>query len=126
MCMLQHFPSAKTEFLSQVWDDSIIETSEKRSYDSNTEGLINAIQKNITTTWADQVKTWETCSRNMTACPDIYATESIKAACNWAYKGVSEGSVLEDDYFLSRLPIVNMRLAQGGVRLAATLNRVFG
>ena len=31
-----------------------------------------------------------------------------------------------DDYFKSRLPIVNLRLAQGGVRLAATLNRIFG
>lgn len=31
-----------------------------------------------------------------------------------------------DAYFLSRLPIVNLRLAQGGVRLAATLNRIFG
>jgi len=30
-----------------------------------------------------------------------------------------------DDYFLSRFPIVNLRLAQGGVRLAATLNRIF-
>lgn len=31
-----------------------------------------------------------------------------------------------DDYFLSRLPIVEARLAQGGVRLAAILNRLFG
>lgn len=31
-----------------------------------------------------------------------------------------------DDYFLSRFPIVNLRLAQGGVRLAAILNRIFG
>ena len=30
-----------------------------------------------------------------------------------------------DEYFLSRYPIVNLRLAQGGVRLAATLNRIF-
>lgn len=34
--------------------------------------------------------------------------------------------VSADDYFLSRYPVVNMRLAQGGVRLAATLNRIFG
>nr|GEX42793.1 probable inactive purple acid phosphatase 1 [Tanacetum cinerariifolium] len=54
-----------------------------------------------------------------------YASEGIKAACNWAYKGVANDSVLRDEYFLSRLPIVNMRLAQGGVRLAATLNRIF-
>jgi len=30
-----------------------------------------------------------------------------------------------DEYFFSRFPIVNLRLAQGGVRLAATLNRIF-
>jgi hypothetical protein len=30
-----------------------------------------------------------------------------------------------DEYFLSRLPIVETRLAQGGVRLAAILNRLF-
>lgn len=33
---------------------------------------------------------------------------------------------IADDYFLSRLPIITFRLAQGGVRLAATLNRIFG
>lgn len=31
-----------------------------------------------------------------------------------------------DDYFASRLPIVARRIAQGGVRLAMILNRVFG
>ncbi|XP_024023254.1 endonuclease 2 [Morus notabilis] len=112
--------------LHHVWDDNIIETSEKRFYDSNLEELIEAIQQNITAEWADRVKGWETCGLNETACPDIYASEGIKAACAWAYRGVSEGSVLEDDYFLSRLPVVKMRLAQGGVRLAATLNRIFG
>jgi len=30
-----------------------------------------------------------------------------------------------DEYFLSRLPVVEKRLAQGGIRLAATLNRIF-
>ncbi|KAF9674080.1 hypothetical protein SADUNF_Sadunf10G0090600 [Salix dunnii] len=75
--------------------------------------------------WADLIPRWETCSLNKTACPDIYASEGIKAACDWAYKGATEGTVLEDDYFLSRLPIVKLWLAQGGVRLAATLNRIF-
>jgi len=31
-----------------------------------------------------------------------------------------------DDYFESRLPIVSRRIAQGGVRLAMFLNRIFG
>ncbi|PON70980.1 S1/P1 nuclease [Parasponia andersonii] len=30
-----------------------------------------------------------------------------------------------NEYFLSRLPVVERKLAQGGVRLAATLNRIF-
>ncbi|KAK3006104.1 hypothetical protein RJ639_017427 [Escallonia herrerae] len=110
----------------QVWDDNIIETADERFYDSNVDGLVDALQKNITNEWADQVQKWENCGGNKPTCPDIYASEGIKAACDWAYKGVSEDSVLKDDYFLSRLPIVNLRLAQGGVRLAATLNRIFG
>ncbi|XVF02236.1 hypothetical protein REPUB_Repub04eG0158600 [Reevesia pubescens] len=116
----------RKEVLHHVWDRNIIETAEERFYNSNVDAMVDAIQKNITSKWADQVKRWETCSFNKTACPDIYASEGIKAACDWSYKGVTEGSVLEDDYFLSRLPIVNWRLAQGGVRLAATLNRIFG
>lgn len=110
--------------LHHVWDNSIIETAEEKFYDSNVDKLINTLQTNITTVWANQAKAWEGCSK--TACPDAYAHEGIKAACDWAYKGVSNGTVLEDDYFLSRYPVVNMRLAQGGVRLAATLNRIFG
>ncbi|XP_010542169.1 PREDICTED: endonuclease 2 [Tarenaya hassleriana] len=109
----------------QIWDVNIIETAEENLYDSNVEEMIDAIQKNITTEWANQVKRWERCSKK-TACPDIYASEGIKAACDWAYKGVTEGETLEDEYFYSRLPIVNLRLAQAAVRLAATLNRIFG
>ncbi|KAI7745518.1 hypothetical protein M8C21_015306 [Ambrosia artemisiifolia] len=112
--------------LHHVWDDSIIETEEERFYGSNVETLTNAIETNITKVWGDQVQAWEKCSGNQKTCPNIYATEGIKAACNWAYKGAANGSVLEDEYFLSRLPIVNWRLAQGGVRLAANLNRIFG
>ncbi|KAK4399958.1 Endonuclease 2 [Sesamum angolense] len=121
----------RKEVLHHVWDSNIIETAEKRFYDSNVEELIDTLQKNITTVWSKQAKAWEACAK--TACPDTiqllsyrYASEGIKAACDWAYKGVEEGSVLDDDYFLSRLPVVNLRLAQGGVRLAATLNRIFG
>lgn len=111
--------------LHHVWDSNIIETAEERYYSSDTDGLVDAIQQNITNDWAEEVKGWETCSSTKPPCPDIYASESIAAACQWAYKGVSEGSVLEDPYFLSRLPTVNLRLAKGGVRLAATLNRIF-
>ncbi|KAI4369003.1 hypothetical protein MLD38_017498 [Melastoma candidum] len=115
----------RKQVLHHVWDDNIILTADERYYDSDIEGLVSALQQNISRVWADQVKEWESCSSGEAPCPDTYATESVKAACNWAYKGVSEGDVLEDDYFLSRVPVVYQRLAQAGVRLAATLNRIF-
>ncbi|KAJ4709928.1 Endonuclease [Melia azedarach] len=116
----------RKQVLHHVWDSNIIETAEERIYNSNVDEFIDAIRHNISTDWTDLVKKWENCNGNKTTCPDVYASEGIKAACDWAYKGASEGSVLEDEYFDSRLPIVKLRLAQGGVRLAATLNRIFG
>ncbi|XP_068462392.1 endonuclease 2-like isoform X2 [Phaseolus vulgaris] len=110
--------------LHHVWDVSIIETEVERFYD-DIDDLVNAIQKNITRAWADEVEEWENCRNDAISCPAIYASESAEDVCAWAYEGASEGSVLDDEYFLSRYPIVNLRLAQGGVRLAATLNRIF-
>ncbi|CAI9096182.1 OLC1v1032267C1 [Oldenlandia corymbosa var. corymbosa] len=112
--------------LHHVWDNNIIDTAEERYDDSDVTELIDAIQTNITLKGNYRVKTWEGCTTGNPPCPDVYATESIKAACNFAYKGVTEESVLEDPYFLTRVPIVYLRLAQGGVRLAATLNSIFG
>ncbi|XP_031500665.1 endonuclease 2-like isoform X2 [Nymphaea colorata] len=107
--------------LHHVWDDSLIETAVERFYGSDVESLLDEIQSNITGAWAGRIDGWEKCSRGVTACPDGYASESITAACNFAYKDVDE-----DDYFLSRLPTVYLRLAEAGVRLAATLNRALG
>ncbi|XP_056175650.1 endonuclease 4-like isoform X2 [Syzygium oleosum] len=75
--------------------------------------------------WSNDVPSWGDCAANNTVCPDPYASESVKLACKYAYRNATPGSTLTDDYFLSRLPIVEKRLAQAGVRLAAILNRVF-
>ncbi|XP_015887054.1 endonuclease 4 isoform X1 [Ziziphus jujuba] len=111
--------------LHHVWDTMIIDSALKTFYNSDLATMILAIQRNITDDWSNDVLSWETCSSNHTVCPDPYASESISLACKFAYKNATPGSTLSDDYFLSRLPVVEKRLAQSGVRLAATLNRVF-
>lgn len=111
--------------LHYVWDDMIIQSAVKTFYDSDLSIMIQAIQRNITDNWSNDVSIWEHCAHNYTACPDRYASESISLACKFAYRNATPGSTLEDEYFLSRLPIVEKRLAQGGVRLAAILNRIF-
>ncbi|KAJ7282179.1 hypothetical protein O6H91_Y356700 [Diphasiastrum complanatum] len=111
--------------LHHIWDDEIINTAKEKYYDSEISMMTKAISKNIDVQWNNVTSEWSGCENGEIACPDTYAVESIQAACKWAYKNASPGSVLEDDYFLSRLPILEKRLAQGGVRLAAILNRIF-
>ncbi|GLJ36668.1 hypothetical protein SUGI_0737680 [Cryptomeria japonica] len=111
--------------LHHVWDTGIIETTMKDFYNNDLEVMIEDVQRNITEIWSKDVSTWEECNTDELACPKLYANESIILACKWAYKDFEEDIVLGDDYFVSRLPIVENQLAKAGIRLAATLNRIF-
>ncbi|MCL7035644.1 hypothetical protein MKW94_000607 [Papaver nudicaule] len=111
--------------LHRVWDNMIIETAMKNFYSSDLAIMIEAVNKKITDTWSEDISSWENCTSINTVCPDPFASESIDLACKYAYPGATPNSTLSDEYFLSRLPIVEKRLAQGGVRLASTLNRIF-
>ncbi|CAL9226306.1 unnamed protein product [Arabidopsis halleri] len=111
--------------LHHVWDNMIIESALKTYYNKSLPLFIQALQTNLTHGWSNDVPSWESCQLNQTACPNPYASESINLACKYAYRNATPGTTLGDDYFLSRLPIVEKRLAQGGIRLAATLNRIF-
>ncbi|CAN8231115.1 unnamed protein product [Cochlearia groenlandica] len=111
--------------LHRVWDDMIIESALERYYNSSLPHMIKSLQAKLKNCWSKNVLSWESCRHNQAACPNQYASESIELACKYAYRNATPGSSLGDEYFLSRLPIVEKRLAQGGIRLAATLNRIF-
>jgi hypothetical protein len=111
--------------LHHVWDREIILTALKENYDKNLDLLQEDLEKNITNgLWHDDLSSWTECN-DLIACPHKYASESIKLACKWGYKGVKSGETLSEEYFNTRLPIVMKRIVQGGVRLAMILNRVF-
>uniref|UniRef100_A0A175YMU3 Aspergillus nuclease S1 n=1 Tax=Daucus carota subsp. sativus TaxID=79200 RepID=A0A175YMU3_DAUCS len=111
----------------QVWDDKIIESSLQKFYNTDLSSLIQAIQIKIAGVWFTDSLSWRNCTPDHVACPNQYASESesSKLACKFAYKDVTQGATLGDDYFLSWLPVVEKRLAQAGVRLAARLNQIF-
>ncbi|GLT33494.1 hypothetical protein SLA2020_080790 [Shorea laevis] len=112
--------------LHHVWDRDILLQALKDYYDKDLDSLLEAISGNITHgIWADDVSSWEKCD-DLLPCLNQYASESVKIACKWGYKGVNSGDTLSDDYYNSRMPIVMKRIAQGGVRLAMILNAVFG
>jgi hypothetical protein len=112
--------------LHHVWDREMILTAIAEFYGKDMDAFQKDLVHNFTTgTWSDDVSSWGDCE-DLLSCSTKYATESINLACKWAYNDVREGETLSDDYFGSRLPIVTRRIAQGGVRLAMFLNRLFG
>ncbi|XP_047330243.1 endonuclease 4-like [Impatiens glandulifera] len=111
--------------LHHIWDTLFIESAMKTLYSEDLGVMIKSIRKNITDGWRDELKNWGDCAKARVICPGSYASESIKLACKYVYRNATPGTTLDDDYFYSRLPIVEKRLAQGGVRLAAVLNRIF-
>ncbi|EYU29990.1 hypothetical protein MIMGU_mgv11b0193492mg, partial [Erythranthe guttata] len=78
----------RKQVLHHVWDTDLIRTDEGGFNASLLNNFIKKIEQEITENkWRYQVNRWEACSNNQTTCPNIYAAESIKAACDWAYKG---------------------------------------
>ncbi|KAE8673343.1 Endonuclease 4 [Hibiscus syriacus] len=112
--------------LHHVWDREIILTALAHYYETNLDNLQEDLVGNFTDgIWYDDVASWEQCD-DLLPCLNMYATESINIACKWGYKGVNSGQTLAEEYFDSRMPIVMKRIAQGGVRLAMILNKIFG
>ncbi|CAD6232464.1 unnamed protein product [Miscanthus lutarioriparius] len=111
--------------LHHVWDVSIIDTAIKDFYNKSMDTMIETLKMNLTGGWSDDITHWENCENKHATCANDYAIESIHYSCNYAYKDVEQGITLGDDYFFTRYPIVEKRLAQAGIRLALILNRIF-
>ncbi|PKU80085.1 endonuclease 2 [Dendrobium catenatum] len=122
--IIVHWYRRKTN-LHHVWDSSIIETAMRDYYDNDLDTMVEGIKLNITGGWAEDVDNWQNCQNKRATCANDYAEESIKLACDYAYKDAEQNSTLEDDYFFTRLPTVKKRIAQAGLRLALILNRIF-
>uniref|UniRef100_A0A0E0BWG5 Aspergillus nuclease S1 n=1 Tax=Oryza meridionalis TaxID=40149 RepID=A0A0E0BWG5_9ORYZ len=116
----------RKENLHHVWDNSIIETAMKDFYNRSLDTMVEALKMNLTDGWSEDISHWENCGNKKATCANDYAIESIHLSCNYAYKDVEQDITLGDDYFYSRYPIVEKRLAQAGIRLALILNRIFG
>nr|BAJ97851.1 predicted protein [Hordeum vulgare subsp. vulgare] len=110
--------------LHKVWNVNVIETAMNRFYKDDMSTMVNAIKHNLTNEWCREENQWAACYTPTTTCADKYAEESAELSCP-AYVGADHGSNLEDEYFFKALPVVQKRIAQGGVRLAAILNRIF-
>ena len=90
------------------------------------------IEASLTGDYKDYMDHWLQCSngRNKT-CTIEWGEESFEDALMWAYRNsdneeIVDGSVLDESYYETRLPIVEQRILAAGVRLAVTLESILG
>ncbi len=123
------YTSSETN-LHSVWDSAMIEHMlHMRSWTFHT------FATNIVSKIRQQdfpVSEWEKGCEGSSddTCPIEASGESAQLACEFAYtdeKGhtVQSGSVLSNQYYETRIPVIEQRLAGAGVRLASVLNGIF-
>ena len=119
--------------LHSVWDSGILEEAIERKYSGSRANFEEyLIEASLTGDYKDYMDHWLECSngRNKT-CTIEWGEESFEDALMWAYRNsdneeIVDGSVLDESYYETRLPIVEQRLLAAGVRLAATLESILG
>lgn len=118
--------------LHSVWDDAIIERAMEKYFDNSQDKFQKSIVK-ITiqdTEKKEDLEAWLKCANGQEKkCTSQWAEESLEDALTWAYSDehgneVKSGAVLTEEYFVTRLKVVEKRLAAAGVRLAATLEAI--
>lgn len=117
--------------LHSVWDNGIIERAMHDFFDNSREmfelDLTNIIEMAKGTGDLDH---WLACADGHDKkCASSWAEESFDDALTWAYRNsddeeVVNGSVLDDCYYETRVPVVKRKIAAAGVRLAYTLEVV--
>eukprot|EP01101_Sappina_pedata_P004281 TRINITY_DN1789_c0_g1_i4.p1 TRINITY_DN1789_c0_g1~~TRINITY_DN1789_c0_g1_i4.p1 ORF type:complete len:314 (-),score=110.46 TRINITY_DN1789_c0_g1_i4:68-886(-) len=130
-----YYDNQSTE-LHAVWDDSLIYTRLQDQFGNNLEKYVQYLIGLIKGEWKAQATSWSQCAPLTNGevplvCPDAWANETAAYACSNAYVDqngnvIDPGFSLGDDYYNFNKDIIDLQLAKGGVRLASTLNKMWG
>jgi hypothetical protein len=119
----QHLGHHHSWNLHSVWDSGIIDVVLERNYNNSRQAMENDLYQSSLHHHAEN-----DCSLGMNAtCVTTWGKESWELALKYAYvvsdnvTQVASGSILDELYYETRLPIVKERLVLAGIRLAATL-----
>jgi len=117
--------------LHSVWDTALISNRISKNFKNDMVAYKNYLVSQIQTNWTKEVQTWTTCKNsNDLSCPDEWGNDSAKIACQYVYQyngaNVKTGFSFSDSYWSANKLVEDKQLAKGGVRLARTLNQIFG
>jgi len=116
--------------LHAVWDNAIIEKRMSDDFNGDQDQYTAWLLGEVQGDWAAQAAKWAQCANGDVICAEDWASETAALACSHAYKDqdgnvIQDGFDLGDDYYNFNSGIVDQQLAKAGVRLAASLQRVF-
>jgi len=121
--------------LHQVWDSGIINQRIQTDFSGSQTKYVNYLIQQINGPWNSLVPQWDSCdapkAKTVYNCPDQWATETAALACTYAYtdqngKKIQNGFNLGNPYYQWVKGVIDQQLAKGGIRLANTLNKLWG
>lgn len=133
--------------LHSVWDTAMIKTALERDYSSNPDSEprseMEAALESLLANHNEWLEEFTNCQKGSGArhleCVIEWGQESWSYALKYAYTknspwnngnnaavDIVPGDVIDEAYYSSRIPVVKEQLIAGGVRLAATLEDIFG
>ncbi|CAF1108575.1 unnamed protein product [Adineta ricciae] len=129
-----HFFSKQTN-LHSLWDTVMIERRITQDFHSQPALYLEYLLKQMKTQYAQNISDWTNCSSSdesrYLACATLWIAEDAKLNCDLVYRdennqpmSVSKEFELGQTYYNTRMPIVEQRLIQGGVRLGAVINKI--
>lgn len=89
----------------------------------------------MTSRYAQNISAWTNCSSvddsHYLACSSIWIQEDAELSCEFVYRDENNqpissatGFNITESYYTTRIDIVELRLIQAGVRLAAVINKI--
>jgi hypothetical protein len=136
--------------LHSIWDTALISKDIEVDFDGDSEAFTKYLVGMIDTAWKNESSSWTDCSctakdgQHFTAnlksteiisiepevvlcCANQWAEETLYYALNDAYlnefgEEIVSGDEITLDYYELRMPVIEKRLAIGGVRLAALMD----
>ena len=113
--------------LHSVWDTGIIEVVLRRDYNNSRQALEEDLYHYTDIAYGTDGTTDDCAFGGLKSCVILWAEESWDYASKYAYvlsdniTQVKDGSIIDELYYETRLPIVKIQLVKAGIRLAKTL-----
>jgi len=117
--------------LHHTWDYNILNNRISLDFNNDQDAFATWLGQQIAGPWASNVTEWTSCvTPGSKTCVQGWAEESTALACTYAYTDengnhIENGFDLGTPYYDFTIPIVEMQLAKGAVRLAGLLNAIW-